>query len=169
MTKFEISERNGRNKLESWLTYYNFKNLTETKESFDRVDYYATSKRDKEYVFEIKDRDLTNKYTGKVYSSILLETDKVNAVIQRKKDRNLNLAFYACFHKNELYLFNLEKCPSWHKMALLPKTTAGECDEKVWKDATYFAIENAWHFIKDNNKWKLISKPLYYADNKKAN
>ena len=170
MNNYQRSEIKGRKKLESWLTYYKFKNLSETKDAFDRVDFFATSKRDRNYVFEIKDRNLINKYTNKVYDSILLETDKVNAVIQRKKDEKLDCAFYACFSNNELYLFNLERCPSWHHLALLPKTTAGESNEKVWKDATYFLIENAWHFIKDEaNNWKLINKPLYYANHKKAN
>jgi hypothetical protein len=70
MNNYQRSEIKGRKKLESWLTYYNFKNLSETKDAFDRVDFFATSKKDRNYVFEIKDRNLINKYTNKVYDSI---------------------------------------------------------------------------------------------------
>lgn len=161
MSKFEIAERKGRDKMNNFLTYYNFTDLEETKNLYDRVDYYATSpKRKDKCVFEIKDRDLVNKYTGKMYEDILLESSKVEAVKQRKKDKNYDKCYYACFSNNDLYLFNLDTCPFRNDVMYLPKSTMIDPNDKELKKVHLFNIHNSFHFSKDETgKWKLIEKP----------
>ena len=156
MTKFEQAELKGRKKLKGFLDDYHYTDQQPTTNLYDRVDYYATSKKGNKSVFEIKDRNLINQWTGEVYDEILIEKSKVDAVMNRVIEKDFNKGFYACFNDDELYLFDLYNCPKRQSQMMLPKTTAGSNNEKVLKDVYFFKTDNAYKFQMINNKWKYI-------------
>ena len=157
MSKFEESERKGRNLLHSFLQHLH-PVMEQDTQLYDEVDYYAWFS-EKSAVFEVKVRNLINKFTGKVYDEILLSVNKVEALIDRCVKYGLNAGYYACFFENKLYLFNVDKTPKRKGQQWCPRTTAGDNHDLVLKPVYYFKTADAFIYENEGNVWKLIQKP----------
>lgn len=163
---FALSELDGRGRLKTFLDQVGTQKQVPTTKKYDEVDYYALLNSGKKYVFEIKVRNLIDKWTGKVYDEILLGENKVKAIDDRISRFNLDGGYYACFFDNYLYLFDTVHTPKRISTQFCPKTTAGYDHTMQEKPVYYFKTVDAFKYEFKNNKWTLISRPKFDEDRK---
>ena len=155
MNKFTESEQKGRSLLSELLGQMKATDLQPTEDKFNPVDYYFKLK-DKGIVAEIKVRD--QQYEN--CDTHLMEVDKFNALVQDRKDKNLDAAFYICF-------FGEDSC-YWYSTYTISKyattdsfycnrTTAVNTGKKM-KNILLIPKEKGTKFIKINGIWKKSEK-----------
>lgn len=96
MNGFQKAEHKGRQLFQSFLDQVGATGQP-TEEDYDTVDYYFQVK-DKKCVAEIKVR---NAY----YDDYMIEVGKLQALEKKKKEQDLDGAFYICFFGNSMYVF----------------------------------------------------------------
>ena len=155
--KFIESERKGRSMLHTFCQSRNAIGESATTLYYP-IDYYAEFKNGKTYAFEVKVRDLKN------YKTVILSTNKVEALKSEMEKHNLDGAYYACFYddgRKVLFFDVVNTQPLWRELKMIPKTTDGEDKEKVEREVYHYRIEDGIPMIFENNRYK-------YANNKKT-
>ena len=146
MNNFQKSEQKGRQLFQSFLDQKGGKGQP-TIDEFDRVDYYFTLK-DKKAVAEIKVRNT-------FYSDYMIETDKYNALLKRKKDNNLDGAVYVCFYENSMYIFQTSTIKKYGtRQWKWCKRTTAEDNGYCRKDVILVPTDKAIRFDLINGKWE---------------
>ena len=103
-------------------------------------------------------RDLKNDKT------VILSTNKVEALKKEIEKHNLDGAYYACFYddgRKVLFFDVINTQPISREFKMIPKTTAGNDNSLVEREVYHYRIEDGIKMIFENNKYK-------YANNKKT-
>ena len=145
MNKFEESENKGRQLFKSFLDQIGATGQP-TEDTYDRVDYFFQQKG-KQYVAEIKVR---NAY----YSDYLIESDKLQALEDTKAQEGLNGAFYVCFYRDQMYLFDTKVIKQYGspQRKYCKRTTMG-MDDYILKDVLLVPTDRATRFYMKDGKW----------------
>lgn len=106
MNKFQESECKGRQLFKSFLDQIGATGQP-TEDAYDRVDYYFQIKGQKA-VAEIKVR-----YS--YYKDWMIEVDKLQALLRKRKEENLDGAIYVCFYGNSMYLYQISAIQKYGK------------------------------------------------------
>lgn len=155
MNKFTESEQKGRSLLCELLGQMKATDLQPTEDEFNPVDFYFKLK-DKGIVAEIKVR--SQQYEN--YDTHLMEVDKFNALVQDKKDKGLDAAFYICFFgEDSCYWYSTYTISKYAKNDRLycNRTTAINTGKKA-KNLLMIPKEKGTKFIKINGIWSKSEK-----------
>jgi hypothetical protein len=124
---------------------------------YNSIDYYAEFANGKTYAFEVKVRDLKN------YKTVILSTNKVEALKNEVEKHNLNGAYYACFYEDGrkvLFFDVINTQPISREFKMIPKTTAGDDNNLVEREVYHYNIKDGISMVLKNNRYN-------YANDKK--
>lgn len=159
MNEFQHNEALGRAKFADF-----FKNkpytVTFTEDEFDHKDAWVTS-TNKKYAAEIKNR--SPRYEK--YDTYIMEKIKYDELERLYKENVTVDGIMAYFFDDTLYLFNLKKINKLIEKgrikieyAWLPDSTVA-FKRNIQKPCYYLPKAYSYIYKKEDNEWKLISKP----------
>ena len=152
MNKFQESENKGRQLFKSFLDQIGATGQP-TEDIYDRVDYYFQL-NGKKAVAEIKVR-----YS--YYNSWIIEVDKLKALLQKRKERNLDGAIYVCFYGNSMYIYQISVIKKYGiRDTRKCKDSTVAFSGYVLKDVLYVPNDKASRYDLVNGKWQK-SNPTY--------
>lgn len=145
MNKFEESENKGRALFKSFLDQIGATGQP-TEDISDRVDYFFQI-QGKKAVAEIKVR-----YA--YYDDYIIEVDKLKALEQIKAQQGLNGAFYVCFYRDQMYLFDTKVIKQYGspQRKYCKRTTMG-MDDYILKDVLLVPTDRATRFYMKDGQW----------------
>lgn len=91
----------------------------------------------------------------------MIEVDKLKALLQIKKDKGLDGAYYVCFYDNQMYLFSITSIIKYgiKQLKYCKRTTMG-MNDYVLKDVILVPTDKATRYDLLDGKW-YKSNPTY--------
>ncbi len=149
MNKFEESENKGRQLFKSFLDQIGATGQP-TEDTYDRVDYYFQLKDGRKAVAEIKVR-----YS--YYPDYMIEWDKLKALLQKRKEQGLDVAYYVCFYDTSMYIFQMETIKSYGTVTQkYCKCTTVEDNGYRWKKVVLVPTDKAIRYDLLDGKWHRV-------------
>lgn len=149
MDAFDSAEQKGRQIFQTYLDQMGIQGVF-TKDKYNSVDCYVKTKR-KKFVAELKVR-----YA--YYDKYMIEVDKLEALLWKKKQYNLDIAYYICFYGDTMYAWDTntilenatEPSYEWCKK----HTVLNDGYEQKW--VRYIPTDKANRYDKINGVWTKV-------------
>ena len=145
MNEFQKAENKGRQLFKSFLDQIGATGQP-TEDSYNRVDYYFQINGMK----AVAEIEVRNAY----YSNYMIEADKLQALEDTKAQEGLNGAFYVCFYRDQMYLFDTKTIKQYGRRDITNcKNSTMAFTGYIPKEVLYVPTDKATRFDLIDGQW----------------
>ena len=84
----------------------------------------------------------------------MIEMDKLRALLQKRTEKKLDVAYYVCFYNTSMYIFSIHTIIQYGKRCIMNcKGSTMAFRGYVPKDVVLVPTDKATKYIIDNGKW----------------